>query len=364
MSRRKRKFSQIDNTSEEEQEHKRRKIHPTENRNTNSSKRKNTSEEEYKPKPKQIVASMSALVSVHEAMEWIVAIDEKGKKTKVWYRNQTEEKNQNDVCINMSEYVDYNKKQFSCKFCGEIFCNGIKPQPHLLKHACMFCGFTIYGTHFLQKGKNAYPNPLDNIPKDTVRKMFYDGVKKMPKDVKVEANMWMNHAEFEIVSVTRLPFNTPRKMYETMVRCKNMDRKESEQLLWHGTNSKAIGCIYYNGFDRDYNTTSNHGRGTYFTDQISSAIKGGFCGRNNPFYVLLCGVITGTDEERGTGRKPPKCVDTKRKLRLQTMQMDKGGREKVALRDKYNTMYISYRDYHAVPVFVVKFRDRNMCTNE
>ncbi len=86
--------------------------------------------------------------------------------------------------------------------------------------------------------------------------------------------------------------------------------------------------------------------GTYFASAAIYSVHGGYCGHDNNgiHYILLCKVITGQF-----------IVGTSS---MNTIPKKADGTEYESLVNNVNdpTVFVIWRDYHAVPYFLVKYK--------
>eukprot|EP01084_Bolivina_argentea_P212340 360975_1 len=130
-----------------------------------------------------------------------------------------------------------------------------------------------------------------------------------------------------------------------------MDNK-NEDILFHGTSFKNIINIVHNGFNRDYNTTSVFGKGTYFAKSSTLAadysIKSGAI-RDNYYAILCCKVIIG---EYTAG-----------KIFMNDKQLwNSNGKQYDSLVNNIYkpTIFVINRDYHAIPQYIILFKYSRM----
>eukprot|EP01084_Bolivina_argentea_P105763 189406_1 len=128
-------------------------------------------------------------------------------------------------------------------------------------------------------------------------------------------------------------------VYESIL--KTMKNK-NEMILFHGTKLKNIDKIIYNGFNSSYNVRSKYGKGTYFTNNPSTAalysdlfdIEKGY------FTILVCRVIIG---KCGLAKTCHKNINDKRNTMYDSM-----------VNNLQNpSIFVINKDYHAIPIYIV-----------
>eukprot|EP01083_Nonionella_stella_P234106 824267_1 len=155
----------------------------------------------------------------------------------------------------------------------------------------------------------------------------------------------------DIKDVSKSNANT-RNIYESILKSKEKPLHQIEKYLWHGTrgsaNDDVLDLILKNGFDRSYNKKGRYGSGTYFARDASYPVGRGFCGKDksktNARFILLCRVIVG---EYTMGNK-----------NIKTIPKKKDGKEYESLVNSTSdpTIFVSWRDYHAIPYYLIRFR--------
>eukprot|EP01083_Nonionella_stella_P234110 824275_1 len=155
----------------------------------------------------------------------------------------------------------------------------------------------------------------------------------------------------DIKDVSKSNANT-RNIYESILKSKEKPLHQIEKYLWHGTrgsaNDDVLDLILKNGFDRSYNKKGRYGSGTYFARDASYPVGRGFCGKDksktNARFILLCRVIVG---EYTMGNKYMKTIPKK----------DDGTEYESLVNSTRNpTIFVSWRDYHAIPYYLIRFR--------
>ena len=155
-----------------------------------------------------------------------------------------------------------------------------------------------------------------------------------------------------IVSVQSIAKNAKNEIYEAILAEKikksngGKSRNEIERYLWHGTkNINNINLIINNGFDRSYNRTMGFGKGTYFARDASYSVNG-YCGADveGIFYILLCKVIVG---EYTRGSQTYTAIPKK---------PDHTEYDSMVNCERNPSIFVIWRDYHACPTHLVKFR--------
>eukprot|EP01083_Nonionella_stella_P102667 292219_1 len=156
----------------------------------------------------------------------------------------------------------------------------------------------------------------------------------------------LRRSDYEIKEVRNVSDND--SIYEAILKKKlnGQDRESVEQYLWHGTrNVSNLEYILKNGFDRSFNSKSKFGKGTYFAKHASYSVGKGYCGRDahGVSYIVLCKVIVG-DYTIGTSD-------------MEVIAKKQDGSEYDSLVNTVDdpTVFVVWRDYHAVPYRVVKF---------
>jgi len=122
-----------------------------------------------------------------------------------------------------------------------------------------------------------------------------------------------------------------------------------ERTLFHGTSPQNVVKILRSGFNRDFNSRSAYGKGTYFSSMASESAK--YCrqhkGADNGDYVMLfCRVIVG-EYAVGTPHS-----------RTQYKNDGKTQYDSFVNRLDRPTIFVINRDYHAIPTHIVRFRYR------
>ena len=82
----------------------------------------------------------------------------------------------------------------------------------------------------------------------------------------------------------------------------------NERWLWHGTDRDSIDSILANGFLRDYNNTSAHGKGVYFARQAAYSLSRRYSKidpNTGEHFLLLCRVLVGEACVGSSGMERP-----------------------------------------------------------
>ena len=153
------------------------------------------------------------------------------------------------------------------------------------------------------------------------------------------------------IQLLNVPDQTQKYEVNLALKCNQLKRTRDqvEKYLWHGASYDAIQAIIKNGFDRSFNRQGMYGQGNYF------ALNSGYSA--NPHYsipdsdgfqyMLLCRVIVGetTLPPYGDARWP------KISLKHDNTEFDT-----FVDATEYPTIFASYRDFMAMPVYLLKFR--------
>eukprot|EP01083_Nonionella_stella_P234107 824268_1 len=164
----------------------------------------------------------------------------------------------------------------------------------------------------------------------------------------------VSRAKYEIIEIKDVSKTCPiiTNIYESILKSKEKPLHQIEKYLWHGTgrsgNDDVLDLILKNGFDRSYNKKGRYGSGTYFARDASYPVGRGFCGKDksktNARFILLCRVIVG---EYTMGNKYMKTIPKK----------DDGTEYESLVNSTRNpTIFVSWRDYHAIPYYLIRFR--------
>eukprot|EP01083_Nonionella_stella_P037059 101066_1 len=174
------------------------------------------------------------------------------------------------------------------------------------------------------------------------------------EQVKALFHSTVSPAQYEIIEIKDVSKSNAahHNIYQSILKSKGTSLLQIEKYLWHGTgrsaNDDVLDLILKNGFDRSYNKKGVYGSGTYFARDASYPVNRGFCGKDtsdpNVRFILLCRVIVG---EYTTGNKNMKTIPKK-----------DDGTEYESLVNSISdpTIFVSWRDYHAIPYYLIRFR--------
>ena len=199
-------------------------------------------------------------------------------------------------------------------------------------------------------------NLSSNKSRDVLRKMILneDIFNKNTIDknkVKELFHKTCSKSKYKIVEIKDLTKSENGAIYEGIIKekCKKSGKKRDkiERYLWHGTKDLTnLKLIINNGFDRSFNTASRYGTGTYFARDASYSVTGGYCGKDKfgVSHILICKVIVGDY-----------CVGNSS---IKTIPRKSNGTEYETLVDskKNPSIFVVWRDYHAVPCYLVKYK--------
>eukprot|EP01084_Bolivina_argentea_P254690 428233_1 len=160
----------------------------------------------------------------------------------------------------------------------------------------------------------------------------------------------LNGLECKIDSIEDVMDKSKNLHYELLLKDKcdkyMQSRDQIEGILWHGSSFKALTCIIKSGFDRSYNVRGKYGRGSYFASTCYYSISNGYCNkhRDGYYYILVCKVICG------------KYIAGNAKMNKIPKQKD--GEEYDALVDRMDnpSIFVSWRDYMSLPLYLIKFK--------
>ena len=183
---------------------------------------------------------------------------------------------------------------------------------------------------------------------------------------------------YEIVDIERdiELLNVPQqaKKYELNLALKCIQlgktRSQVEQFLWHGVKEIAgYDTIIKNGFDRSFNKNHVYGMGNYFAQDASYSVPGWTGKEDNTNYrhIFLCKVIVG--EMPDTAYYEESIFDNNLHL---LSGKNRQRWPKISLKDGDGTEYdsfraldpvsqknfASYRDFMAIPLYRVRFREK------
>ena len=156
-------------------------------------------------------------------------------------------------------------------------------------------------------------------------------------------NASVPRSKYEIVEIEALQRNAA---YEAIIdkKCQQgMKRGDIEKYLWHGSKIDAIRSILKNGFDRSFSARKSFGKGTYFAKDALLSIS--YCAHDDfgRYHILLCKVLTGSYTKG--------CSDLKRIPK----KSDGTEYDCMVNRQKNPSVFVVWRDHHAVPCYLVKF---------
>ena len=168
-----------------------------------------------------------------------------------------------------------------------------------------------------------------------------------------------DRARYEIADIDRdiqlldMPDQTQKYEVNLALKCNKLGRTrdQMEKYLWHGAPYNTLQTIIRNGFDRSFNKVGAYGQGNYFARDSAYSVGGYTAVHTDGYqYILLCKVIVGEPTMGGwdprDGRYP------KISLKHDNTEFD------TFVDDTANpTIFVSYRDFMAVPVYLVKFRE-------
>ena len=156
-------------------------------------------------------------------------------------------------------------------------------------------------------------------------------------------------SEYEICEIEGVNISEQNHKYEVSLwsKCNTLKRRRSsvEKYLWHGSSYDTTQLIIKNGFDRSYSTVGAYGVGTYFARDSSYSVDPRYCKPHlDGFqYILLCKVIVGDSIEGSDGMK---------------IALKPDGTEYDTFVDRLtsSSIYVSWRDYMAIPMYRLKLR--------
>ena len=125
-------------------------------------------------------------------------------------------------------------------------------------------------------------------------------------------------------------------------------KKINERFLFHGTRQdKTMSFVMQEGFRKEFNNTAAYGKGTYFARDASYSINYSPKDIIDGYkYILLCKVIIGD------------CTIGTRTQNKIAKKYD--GTEYDSMVDILNnpSIYVIWRDYHAIPKYLIKFKQK------
>ena len=141
-------------------------------------------------------------------------------------------------------------------------------------------------------------------------------------------------------------------MYEMALKaiCEKTQKRTAkvERWLWHGTSYDVSQTIIRNGFDRTYSTVAKYGKGTYFArDADYSAVERYSPTHSDGYqYMLLCRVIVGDSVVGSSGNN--------------VMALKPNGDEYDTRVDNLTnpSIFVVWRDYRAMAVYLIKFKHK------
>lgn len=193
-----------------------------------------------------------------------------------------------------------------------------------------------------------------NIPNDE----YYQNEKSYrqltDQDVLSEFQKTTPSCRYDVFDVEVLKVSGQNAKYEASLwtKCSMMrkPRSEVEKYLWHGSDYATTNLIIANGFDRSYSTVDAYGKGNYFARDSSYSATGRYCPEHSDGYkyILLCKVIVGDSVQVPSG-----CGE-------QTITLQSDGSEYDTHVDNSDdpAIYVTWRDYTAVPMYRLKFKER------
>lgn len=157
----------------------------------------------------------------------------------------------------------------------------------------------------------------------------------------------MNCNRWKIIAIEKLACDD--SIFNTIL---NKKQKKTTKLLFHGTNESTLIKIIKNGFNRDFNKRSAYGKGVYFARdaKYSASYCVGYDSNGGMKSMLACNVIIGeycvgnsNNNDNNNGNKQYK---------------SDGITEYDTMVDKLEnpSIYVITRDFHAIPLFLIKFK--------
>ena len=188
------------------------------------------------------------------------------------------------------------------------------------------------------------------LTKQRVKDLFFETLPEGQYEIKDIEN------DIQLLDV---PHQTRKYEVNLETKCLQLGktRDEVETFLWHGAPYDALQTIIRNGFDRSWTKTRQYGVGNYFARDSFYSVMG-----DEPYavvnpadgwrYILLCKVIVG---ESTTGKANPSTIPLKD---------DKTEYDTLLGTERRSTgpgvqVYVSYRDFMAIPMYLIKFKDVN-----
>ena len=161
------------------------------------------------------------------------------------------------------------------------------------------------------------------------------------------------------IQLLNVPDQTLKYEVNLELKCNQLGRTRDqvEKYLWHGSRHDTIQTVIKNGFDRSFNKVMGYGMGNYFArDAEYSATLYAPEHTDGYHYILLCRVIVGEVTLPHDDREPlpPGARWPKILLRHDDTEFD-------TFVDNIEdpTIFGSYRDFMAIPVYLVKFKRKD-----
>ena len=189
-----------------------------------------------------------------------------------------------------------------------------------------------------------------NIPDDE----YYENEqyhKLTDQDIRDLFHKSTSRSQYEILEIEEVNVSGQNPKYEVSLwtKCRQLQKQRSvvEKHLWHGSSYDITNVIITNGFDRSYSAVAAYGDGNYFARDSSYSVNPRYCKPNsNGFqYILLCKVIVGDSVQGSTGMK---------------IALKPDGTEYDTFVDHPGSpsIYVSWRDYTAIPMYRLKFKKK------
>jgi len=129
-------------------------------------------------------------------------------------------------------------------------------------------------------------------------------------------------------------------VYKTIL---SMKQNKNEKMLFHGTSLENIQSIIYKGFNRDFNERSKYGKGSYFTNDASKALKYAKQSEKGRYFgILVCRVFVGESTLGMMGMSESALVKSDGTLY-----------DSLVDNLDHPTITVINRDYHAIPVYLI-----------
>ena len=187
-----------------------------------------------------------------------------------------------------------------------------------------------------------------NIPDDE----YYENEqyhKLTDQDIRDLFHRTTTRSQYEICEIEEVNVSGQNPKYEVSLwtKCRQLQKQRNvvEKHLWHGSSYDITNVIITNGFDRSYSTVAAYGDGNYFARDSSYSVNPRYCKPHSDGfqYILLCKVIVGDSVQGSSGMK---------------IALKPDGTEYDTFVDypANPSIYVSWRDYTAIPMYRLKFK--------